>query len=94
MRKLTTAKFIENAKKVHGDDYDYSETEYNGSECMVKIICKVHGPFHQRAQNHVSLGRGCSECNGVSLCRKMNSYAKQIKLTKVNMTIVNQYMMV
>jgi len=28
MRKLTTEEFIERAKKVHGDKYDYSKVEY------------------------------------------------------------------
>ena len=38
-RKLTTAEFIERARKVHGDRYDYSLVEYVNSRTMVDIIC-------------------------------------------------------
>ncbi len=56
-----TSKFIEKAKKIHGDKYDYSETEYTGWDKEVKIICKKHGEFHQKAIYHIK-GRGCPEC--------------------------------
>ena len=37
-RKWTTDRFIEEAKKVHGDKYDYSKTEYKGTRVKVCII--------------------------------------------------------
>jgi len=37
--KETTEQFIEKAKKVHGDKYDYSKTVYLGSNNDVCIIC-------------------------------------------------------
>ena len=36
MRKKTTAEFIIEAKKVHGEKYDYSKTVYEGS---LKKVC-------------------------------------------------------
>jgi len=65
-RRLTTDEFIEKAKEVHGDKYDYSETQYfsrkqNGGK--VKIICPIHGPFEQIADNHLK-GSGCNKCAG------------------------------
>lgn len=45
MNKLTTEEFIEKAKKVHGDKYDYSLVEYKDSRVKVKIICPKHGVF-------------------------------------------------
>ena len=45
MKKLTTEEFIEKAKAVHGDKYDYSEVEYIGALKKVKISCSQHGFF-------------------------------------------------
>lgn len=40
-----TEDFIQKAKEVHGDKYDYSKTEFiNGSE-KICIICPKHGEF-------------------------------------------------
>ena len=38
MRNLTTEEFIERARKVHGDKYDYSKAEYVNSSTKVCII--------------------------------------------------------
>lgn len=39
-KKLTTEEFIERAKDIHGDKYDYSLVEYKTNRDKVKIICK------------------------------------------------------
>lgn len=57
----TTDKFIEKAKKIHGDRYDYSKTVYNGCFENVKIICPEHGEFIQQATIHLQ-GCGCPMC--------------------------------
>ena len=62
MRKLTTQEFIEKAKKIHGDKYDYSKVEYIKSRLKVCIICPEHGEFWQLANAHLQ-GQGCPECN-------------------------------
>jgi hypothetical protein len=61
MRQLTTEEFIEKAKKIHGDRYDYSLVKYNGSKDKVDIICLKHGIFHQRPGNHLSSYQ-CDKC--------------------------------
>jgi hypothetical protein len=53
--------FKEKAKKIHGDKYDYSETEYKDNRLKVTINCKIHGSFLQTPANHLS-GRGCTKC--------------------------------
>lgn len=58
MNKLTTEQFIERAKKVHGDRYDYSKVEYVNNQTKVCIICPDHGEFWQRPNNHLQ-GYGC-----------------------------------
>jgi hypothetical protein len=53
--------FFKKCYETHGDRYDYSKTEYINNNIKVKIICKKHGEFLQRASAHAS-GQGCMEC--------------------------------
>ena len=61
MRKLTTEEFIEKARQVHGDKYDYSKVEYKKAQEKVCIICPEHGEFWQKPYNHLN-GNNCPEC--------------------------------
>ena len=58
---MTQKEFIEKAKKVHGDKYDYSKVNYVGCMEDVIIICPEHGEFKQKPYLHIS-NRGCKEC--------------------------------
>lgn len=64
-RNKTTKEFIKNAKNVHGDKYDYSETDYTMNKKKVTIICPIHGEFSQKPNTHLC-GNGCKRC-GVEL---------------------------
>jgi hypothetical protein len=48
-------------KEVHGDRYDYSKVDYQGSRNKVVIICKEHGEFLKRPVEHIR-GAGCPKC--------------------------------
>lgn len=61
MRRLTTEEFIEKARKIHGDRYDYSKVEYKDSHTKVPIICPDHGVFWMPPNTHLS-GRNCPKC--------------------------------
>jgi hypothetical protein len=61
-RKMTLEEFIQKAKKVHGDKYDYSKVKYVNSKTNVCIICPEHGEFWQTPSSHLS-GSGCHMCN-------------------------------
>ena len=61
MKRLTTSEFIEKAKAVHGDKYDYSKCEYVNNRTKVCIICPEHGEFWQEPGNHLK-GYGCNLC--------------------------------
>jgi len=81
-KKLTNKEFIEKAKEIHGDKYDYSLTEYIGATNKVKIICKEHGVFEQIPRSHF-IYEGCPKCKNekysfVKLKSKEN-YFKEIK---------------
>lgn len=68
--RKTTDEFIEKARKVHGDKYDYSLTDYHDAHEPVWMIChekyengEEHGPFPQRPNDHLN-GCGCPYCAG------------------------------
>ena len=63
-RSLTTEEFINRAKKIHGDKYDYSEVEYINNHTKVCIICPEHGEFYMKPENHLILKQGCPKCYG------------------------------
>ena len=57
----TQKSVIEEFEEVHGKKYDYSLVDYSRSVKKVIIICKSHGKFEQRAENHRE-GKGCPKC--------------------------------
>jgi len=63
-KKLTTNEFVEKAKQIHCDKYDYSKVEYVNSHTKVCIICPEHGEFWQYPTNHLK-GHGCPKCSNV-----------------------------
>lgn len=42
---MNKMEFIEKAKKVHGNKYDYSKVDYVNNRTKVCIICPEHGKF-------------------------------------------------
>jgi hypothetical protein len=58
----TTEEFIDKAKLVHGDRYDYTASIYTHNQSKIKIKCEQHGEFQQKAKDHL-LGCGCQKCN-------------------------------
>lgn len=57
-----TKYFIEKAKEIHGDKYDYSLTDYKNDSSKINIACKIHGVFEQVVSNHLQ-GLGCPYCS-------------------------------
>lgn len=55
--KDDTVSFIEKARKVHGDLYDYSRVEYVDQHTKVCIIDPEYGEFWQQPNSHLN-GRG------------------------------------
>lgn len=67
-RRLTRDEFIAHARAKHGEKYDYSKVEYVNSQTKVCIICRKHGAFMQKANNHLQ-GKGCIKCRDEALNR-------------------------
>lgn len=64
-KKLTKEDFIEKAIQIHGDTYNYSNVVYAGNKIKVGILCKQHGVFFQKPNNHISLKHGCPKCKAI-----------------------------
>lgn len=76
----TSAKFIADAKKVHGELYDYSKVNYYNKETPITIICKKHGEFKQAPNAHLC-GAGCPKCknkNQTKLFEKLSETFKEL----------------
>lgn len=51
------------ARQVHGDSYDYSQVNYQGSQIPVKIRCVQHDHwFMQKMNNHIAGYQTCGKC--------------------------------
>lgn len=61
--KSNKESFIERAKKIHGDKYDYSEVIYINNFTKVKIKCNKCGNyFYQKPNAHIDMKHGCNLC--------------------------------
>ena len=99
--RQTKEEFIEMARKVHGDKYDYSLVEEDKlSSEKVSIICPEHGVFLQNKKNHLR-GSGCPHCpkSCISLGEKKVSeildqmgieYIQQHKIVNENLFCKNK----
>ena len=61
-KKLTLEEFINKAKKIHKDKYDYSKVNYINNHTKVCVICSKHGEFWQSPSKHL-IGQGCPMCS-------------------------------
>ena len=73
-----TEKFIEKAKNIHGNKYDYSKVVYKGCDVKVIIICPIHGEFEQTPSKHINSKHGCPKCGG-SLKLSTEEFIKRAK---------------
>jgi hypothetical protein len=59
---LSKNEFVARARAVHGTRYDYSKSDYRGSQAKIVIICPDHGEFQQLPNSHLSGPAGCPSC--------------------------------
>ena len=60
-RRSSKEVFLNKARAIHGNKYDYSKVDYVNSKIKVCIVCPEHGIFWQIPNSHLS-GRGCPKC--------------------------------
>jgi len=73
--KDTKESFIEKAKLVHGDRYDYSNVVYINCFTKIDIICKKHGVFNQTPIDHLQRC-GCKQCKESKLETEVRNILK------------------
>lgn len=57
----STESFVEKAKAIYGNKYDYTKTVYTGRKNNISFICPEHGEVSIIAGNHLK-GHGCPKC--------------------------------
>ena len=72
-KMISTEVFIDRAKKVHGDTYEYPNTIYLGSRKNLNINCKKHGEFKQLPSVHLE-GKGCAKCGLERMSHDLDSF--------------------
>ena len=79
----TTEEFINDAKLIHGETYDYGKVDYKNKTEKVCIICKKHGEFYQSPGHHLT-GQGCPICGAQRTFEKQRytteSFIKRAKV--------------
>ncbi|KZY37730.1 MULTISPECIES: hypothetical protein [unclassified Oleiphilus] len=63
------SQFVEKAKAVHADKFDYSEATYVNSKTPIRIICPIHGVFDQDPTTHLN-SNGCPQCGKLMAAKK------------------------
>lgn len=77
--KLPIEKFIEKAKSLHGEMYDYSEVQYLNNRDFIDIKCPKHGKFQQRVLAHLQ-GYGCVDCGKEKRTYNTEEFVKKSNL--------------
>ena len=63
-KKKTKDQFIQEARAIHGDKYDYSLAEYKGNKTKVEIICNLCDEiFWQDPNSHIGRKSDCPKCS-------------------------------
>ena len=58
--------FLDRAKKVHKNRYEYVEETYKNYTTKMKMFCSEHGFFEQTPHSHISMKVGCPICGNLS----------------------------
>jgi len=71
--------FLDRARKIHGNKYDYSKFECKGYTFKSIIICSIHGEFLQNQRDHLDKC-GCPKCGAqVNITRFHNDVSGFVK---------------
>lgn len=85
-QKYDDSIFINRAKKIYGNKYDYSKVEYVNTDTKVCVIChekdefgEEHGEFYVTPHAHIGKMRsGCPKCSG-KFRKDTNYFIRQAK---------------
>ena len=88
-KKLTINEFIERARKIHDDKYDYLNVNYINAHTKIEIVCPYHGKFFQVPRSHLE-GIGCP-CCGIEKMGELKRDTLSIFVLKAKKVHGNKY---
>lgn len=80
--KSTTKEFINKARNVHSNTYNYSKVDYTYAQQKVIIICNYHGDFSQRPHDHLQ-GQRCPKCANANISRIENQWIDSLNIGQI-----------
>ena len=84
-KRLTKKEFINRAKCILGNDYEFNKTTYINSHTKTIITCKIHGDFFIEPCNILNHNCGCPYCMGEKISKsKTLTNQKFIEKAKKN----------
>ena len=81
--RKTLEQFLQEAKRVHGNKYDYSKVELVSYLTKVVITCPVHGDFTQTPTLHLQ-GSGCPKCGNERIHLRMTTEGFREKAKQIH----------
>ncbi len=88
-RSSSNEEFINKARLIHGNKYDYSRVDYINSKSKICIVCPEHGEFWQTPNSHL-LGKNCPLCSKKSSA-KHRSNTQEIFLKRIKEKFGNKF---
>ena len=73
---LTKEEFVEKAKRIHDNKYDYEAVEYIDNKTEVLIYCKTCQEYFKRI-DHLLEGSGCPMCLKEKITKTSEEFIKQ-----------------
>lgn len=105
-RLNTLDDFLQKARTLHKNKYDYSKVNYEKCDIKICIICKSHGEFYQMPESHL-VGNGCPKCvskisnpeiDFLNYCQipddtsHRQKYIKPYKVDAINKNIIYEFL--
>ncbi|MBR4699500.1 MAG: hypothetical protein IKP16_06090 [Prevotella sp.] len=89
---MNQEEWIERAKRIHQNKYDYSKVAYVNNHTPIRIICHIHGEFMQTPASHIT-GQGCPICgkNKIRLSQEEAKKRLSDKLSKFPYEVVEPF---
>ncbi len=88
---ITTEKFIEMGKKVHGDKFDYSEAVYINNKTGVKLTCFRGHKIEVSYSSHVNKKSDCRHCVKEDMSVRIRKEANENFYKRANQIHSNKY---
>lgn len=88
---ITFEDFVEKARLVHGDKYDYDESSYKSCKDFIKMVCREHDyQFCQRGFAHLR-GQNCPLCGTQAALETRRRNKQEDLINKVENKFPNKF---